>query len=90
MRINHPKFCRLSTEGVLLVVALKVVDPVHAFFVKHDQTLVGGPAELDDLALIPLLVWNDSVSGVRRLVPGTDRKDQETLSRGGIQLYLRP
>ena len=90
MRINHPKFRRLSTEGELLVVTLKIVYSVHAFFVKHNQTFVGGPAELDDLALIPLFPFNNSVSVVCGPVSGTNRKDQETLSRRGIQLYLRP
>ena len=81
MRINHPKFCSFSAESVLSIVTLKVVHSIHPFLVEYNQTFIGGPAKLDDFALIPLFVWNNSVPGVRGLAPGTDRKYQETLSR---------
>ena len=100
MRVNHPKFCRLSTKGVLLVVTLKVVHSIHAFFIKHNQTFVGGPAELDDLALIPLFVWGNSVSvgmrthiwdgpkGSRDSLPQENTTVFETLTRRGQTLVL--
>ena len=81
MRIDHSKFRSLSAESVLSIVPLKIVHSVHAFLVEYGQTFVRGPAKLDNFALIPLFVWNHSVFGVRGLASGTDRKDQETLSR---------
>ena len=64
MRIDHPEFRSLPAESVLLIVALKVVDPIHAFLVEYNQTLIRGPAKLDDLPLVPLFVWNNSVPGI--------------------------
>ena len=81
MRINHPKFCGLTSEGVLLVVSLKVVHPIHALFVEYNQSFIRGPAELDNLPLIPLRTRTSLVHAICGLVFGTDRKDQETLSR---------
>ena len=81
MRINHPELCSLSAESVLLIVTLKVVHSIHAFLIEHYQTFVRGPAELDNFALIPLFLWSNSVFGVHRLRSGTDRNNQESLSR---------
>ena len=81
MRVDHPKFRSLSTETILSIVTLKIIHSVHAFLVEYNQTFVGGPAKFDNFALIPLFVWNDSVCGVRAIASGTDRKDQEALSR---------
>jgi len=74
MRIDHPKFCSLPAESVLMVVALKIVHSVHAFLVEHSQTFVGSPTKLDDFALIPLFTRNNSVSGVRE--PGLGRTER--------------
>ena len=65
MRINHPKFRSFSAESVLSIVTLEIVHSIHPFLVEYNQTFVGGPAKLDDFALIPLVAWNNSVRGVR-------------------------
>ena len=64
MRIDHPEFRGLPAESVLLIVALEVVHSIHAFLVEYNQTLIRGPAELDDFPLVPLFVWSNSVSGI--------------------------
>ena len=80
--IDHPEFRSLSTESILAVVTLKVVHSIYALFVEHNQTFVGGPAELDNLSLIPLFTRTSSVSWMCRPILRTYRKDQEAFSCG--------
>lgn len=75
MRINYPELRGLSTERILVIITLKVVYSINALLVKYNQTFVGGPAELDNLSLIPLLAKSNSVLEADGFIFGTDRKD---------------
>lgn len=52
--IYHTSFRGFVPKGVLLVIALKVVQAVDTLLVEYDQPFVCRPSELDDFALVPL------------------------------------
>ena len=53
-RVDDSQLARLAPQGVLGVLALKVVYAVHALLVQHDKSFIVCPSEAHDLALVPL------------------------------------